>query len=434
MARPARWIAGTCIGAALLVLPAAAAAMFPGQNGRIAFVSGKGGTPNDDTSADVFILRGPGDSNPLQLTSAEGQHRHPSWSPDLKTIAYARWTNCSMGQCADEKIYLDDLSDPDPPTPRVGFDSSSVKDDRPAWSPDGKRIAYESEVTDGSGQMDILVARIDENLQTVSVVNLTNTPTVIEGKPAWSPDGKWIYYSRRGSMSTDDDIVRERSNDTTPTPQLMVFSGSPEYQAAISPDGHHICYTKGAFGSANADVFVATLTPPFGSEGATDISDTSAGAYNCEWSPQGNRVAYAEGTFQGGKLMSESPNDSDDVNNATPLTPDTPQHFDGNPNWAPKRPAFCAGKAALIAGTDRRDTLRGTRKRDVIQAHLRSDKVNARNGDDLACGSDGRDKLRGDKGSDELLGGKGRDVLDGGGGRDKCRGGPGKDKEIDCER
>ena len=111
MSRGAKWRIGLLSVAACLSLPAAALAVFPGENGRIAFVSGRGGPASDDSSADVFILDGPGDASPTQLSFQPGQHRHPAWSPDLKTIAYARWNTTN-----DEKVFLDDLSDRAQPT------------------------------------------------------------------------------------------------------------------------------------------------------------------------------------------------------------------------------------------------------------------------------------------------------------------------------
>ena len=109
---------------AFLSLPAAAPAVFPGENGKIAFVSGRGGPANDDSSADVYILNGPnGIVDPL--TTAAGQHRHPAWSPNLKTIAYARWDN-AIRQDIDEKIFIDDLSDPGPQNDRLGPHASNV--------------------------------------------------------------------------------------------------------------------------------------------------------------------------------------------------------------------------------------------------------------------------------------------------------------------
>ena len=108
--------------------------------------------------------------------------------------------------------------------------------------------------------MDILVKDITSGVTGGTVLNLTNSPTFIEGKPAWSLDGKWIYFSRRPMPPNfDDDIMRIRS-DGSGTPQFIINSATAEYQAAISPDGTKLCYTRGAFGSADADVYVAPIS------------------------------------------------------------------------------------------------------------------------------------------------------------------------------
>ena len=84
-------IAGVLSVAVLMGLPAPVQATYPGENGEIAMVSGRSCTePCDDSSSDVFLLEGIA-FDPVQLTTDAGQHRHPSWSPDLEKLAYARW-------------------------------------------------------------------------------------------------------------------------------------------------------------------------------------------------------------------------------------------------------------------------------------------------------------------------------------------------------
>ena len=200
--------------------------------------------------------------------------------------------------------------------------------------------------------------------------NLTSSPTLIEGRPTWSNDGKWIYYSRRGlPPATDDDIVRERSDNSSTVPQIIVGSGVAEYQPELAPRNDAMCFTRGPFGSANADVY--TIKPVDLLAGTqTDLSDSSAGAYNCAYSPEGDKVAFVEGVFTNGALKMKN---SNDTGASTLVTTDTPMHFDGNPDWAPKRPAFCKGKAASIAGTDDAEQLKGTSERNVIQSHKGQD-------------------------------------------------------------
>jgi len=405
--------------AVLSALPAAAQAAFPGENGAIAYVSGSSCTePCDDSSADVFLLDGPGGGT-LQITTDAGQHRHPTWSPDLTKIAYARWGS----QADNQKIFIDDLAVPGSVQNRLGPHDSTVLDDRPAWSPDGNFIAYESEVTNGSNQLDILVVDLRDN----SFINLTQTPAVTEGKPFWSPDGKQIYY--HSNLTGDQDIVREKADGSDSIATGIVTNAGNQFQGALSPDGTELCYTQGSF-SNDADIIKRTVDS---SGSPVEISSTTVteADYNCTWSPDGERIAWVTGLTSAGRLVHT---DADNPVLISLLTPDNTMAFDGNPDWAPEDPAFCQGKPATIAGTTGNDTLVGTGGKDVIAAHAGKDEISGKGGKDTICGGEDKDTLRGGGGNDKLLGEAGDDDLKGGVGKDKCDGGEGKDKESGCEK
>lgn len=71
---------------------------------------------------------------------------------------------------------------------------------RPDWSPDGKRIAYVSDVADGKGDVWIMDANGENK------VRVTPGDDSYDYNPAWSPDGRWIVYetatgSKKGPWS-----------------------------------------------------------------------------------------------------------------------------------------------------------------------------------------------------------------------------------------
>jgi Tol biopolymer transport system component len=410
-----RWTVGGILVAVLFSLPAGALAVLPGMNGEIAFVSGRGGPANDDSGADVYILDRPnGAVEPL--TSAAGQHRHPAWSPDRTEIAYALWNGAG-----DRDIWIHQAGSPARSRLEV---SLAVQEDRPSWSPDGTKLAYESEVTDGSNQMDVLIY----NLRTDQVANLTNTAVAVEGKPVWSPDGETIFYSRRANMAaTDEDIWWEPADNSEP-PAFALISATAEYQPALSPDGTELCFTRGNFGTNDADIYKVASS---GLGPQIEISDeaVTVGDFNCAWSPNGKRIAYVTGVFTAGALVSKNANDTGSI---ASLTPDVAQHFDGNPDWAAKGTA-CEGRPVTIGGSKGDDELGGSSGRDVIAAYKGDDAVRAGAGNDIVCGGPGDDRLLGQDGNDKLSGGPGNDRLRGGPGEDRCDGGPGRDRAA-CER
>ena len=416
---------GAMCAVLVATLPATAQAVFPGTNGQILFVSGRDG---GDADANTYIIDGPNDTTlgpPTDLIA--GQHRHPVWSADGRYIVYA--IRVADNGCPptnqDEDLYLHD-------TQGIGgtviFNPSAncILEDHPAFSPDGTQIAYESEV---GSQSDILITDADGT----GTTNLTNSPNVIEQTPAWSPNGRFIYFARRPTAQTELDIYRQRA-DGTGTPTFITISATNEFQPEVSPDGQQICYTAGPFGSAAADVMVTDVD---GSGSPVEISPPDAGGmpvagdadYDCGWSPDGETIAFTRATFTQGQLQFAP---SDDTGPVVPYGNNS-AFFDGNVDWA-RVPGDCNGKPATIAGDDGNDQIAGTTGKDIIVTFKGNDTVNGRGGNDQICGGKGGDTLSGAKGRDKLFGQKGGDKLNGGPDRDRCDGGPGNDAGSRCER
>ncbi|HEX6229985.1 MAG TPA: hypothetical protein VFZ41_11055 [Solirubrobacterales bacterium] len=326
--------------AALLVLPAVASAVLSGANGRIAYVSGRG---YGDAKAQLYLRVAAGstgfglNSGPFGLNTTR-QSRHPSWSPDRTKIAFARGEGEGFCPPTDCDIFVIDLTAP-VPFPQKLTNTPMINEDRPAWSPDGTRIAYESEVTNGSNQTDILVDPVGEG----ATLNLTNTGGAgqSEGKPAWTPDSSEIYYHKGDPTKENSlDVVKEPATGGAVT-NIVASPAVNEFQPSLSPDGKQLCFTRGTgvgF-NATADVMVSLAN----GGGQLDLSDDAVGGnYNCTWSPTGLLVAYVTGTFSTGDLYLE---DADDTSFPLPVEA-VPSVFDGNPDWAPDGRPECEDVAA----------------------------------------------------------------------------------------
>jgi Tol biopolymer transport system component len=340
--------------AGLAALPVSAGAVLSGENGRILFASGR--DADNDAQAQLHLLPVPGSTGggtvSPAITSAPLQHRHPTWSPDRTKVAYAAGSpSCAPTKC---DIYVLDLTDPDA-TPQNITSSPTVNEDRPAWSPDGSRIAYESEVSNASGQLDILVDSAPFSSADADL-NLTTSGT-IDSKPAWSPNSATLYYSvgnvnvPPNAANNDVRIFQEPANNSGTATELVHISGAHTFQPSISPDGTRICYTisTGVGLNASAGILVAPLSSA--SSGIV-LAASGVGDYNCTWSPDGFFVAYVTGTFSTGKLVMER------ADNTSPFPIDLAQdpggdNFDGNPDWAPDARPVCPNSTVTIAPNQR---------------------------------------------------------------------------------
>ena len=162
----------------------------------------------------------------------------------------------------------------------------TVSDQRqtaPAWSPDGKWIAYQSDY-DGDEQWDIFLV----SPKTGKVVNLTQTREIAEMNPTWSPDGRYLAYEVKPKTSAAveidiyDMVMREVKHLTTSTPQ-----DKRNVNPIWSKDGKYIVYTQRQAKGTDSNIFIADvetgkstlLTPHEGEQlyFANDFASTGSG-------------------------------------------------------------------------------------------------------------------------------------------------------------
>ncbi len=113
--------------------------------------------------------------------------------------------------------------------------TSEIAERDPAWSPDGKSVAYFS---DESGEYRLHV-RGQEGLGEVKKYPLGESPSFFY-VPTWSPDGKRIAYSdKHGSY-----WILTLTNGTSLKIDSSVYGGSNPTSLTWSPDSRWLAYTR----------------------------------------------------------------------------------------------------------------------------------------------------------------------------------------------
>jgi tricorn protease len=115
--------------------------------------------------------------------SPAASDRDPAWSPDGKSIAYF---SDASGEYALEIRDQNGLGEPR----RIPLGNPPVFPSNPRWSPDSKKIAY----TDH--QLNLCYIDLDKP-QPVHIDKDTYAGGGGGLTPAWSPDSKWIAYTRK---------------------------------------------------------------------------------------------------------------------------------------------------------------------------------------------------------------------------------------------
>lgn len=135
----------------------------------------------------------------INVTSHFAQDSNPAWSPDGEYIAFESYGSQREPRWfgGGKSIYVMDLNNyvnNNPPNQQSNNKAwrtvpRSIQAVEPAWSPNGHYIA----VAGWSNNMDyndIFVVRVyDSDFQ-----QITDTPTVAEYNPNWSPEGEMLVY------------------------------------------------------------------------------------------------------------------------------------------------------------------------------------------------------------------------------------------------
>lgn len=186
----------------------------------------------------------------------------PNWFPDSQALVFAAERGTERSD-----VYRMNLDG----SGRRQLTDDPANDSAPAVSPDGTRIAFESD-RDGNYEIYVIDARGG------NPVRLTTDPAR-DLAPAWSPDGRQLVFTSDRDNRASADVYRMNA-DGSGVERLT--SDLSNWAPQFSPDGQQVAV------QVDLDVHVINLAD--GSR--RSLTSDPMNGMNPSWSPDGNRIAF----------------------------------------------------------------------------------------------------------------------------------------------
>lgn len=215
--------------------------------------------------------------NPQILLRSEEPLMSPAWSPDGKRIAYVSF------ESKNSVIYVQDILSGN----RIKVADNEGINSAPAWSPDGTRLAMTLSM---NGNPDIYIMHLASRTTQQLTFN-----RAIDTEPVWTADGNKIAFtSDRGGSAQIYEISAIGGNA-----KRLTFDGSYNARPRYSPDGNTMAHVS----ARNGNYRIALLEI---NSGYSTILTNSNLDESPSFAPNGSMIMYATTTRNGSELAAVS--------------------------------------------------------------------------------------------------------------------------------
>jgi len=280
------------------------------RNGKIAFTS------NRDGNLEIYVMNSDG-TNQIRLTDNTIHDAHPAWSPDGRRIAFisqgttGAFAIFSMNAAGTEKIEITPVNSQLPASFPYSWGWTI------SWSPNGQQLSFR----DGAG---IYIVNADGSGRRFLTSGVN---------PAWSPDGSKILFIDNSIFGSRLRTIRPDGTDPQFLPPLPDFY-SWYYDATWSSSGNEIATT--AFDGANEIIFI---TDADGTNVRKSVSFCAAPSLGCsrlanvDWSPDDKTIIFY--------VLSTGEIHSQDIDGGAPRQITNTPGSNSHPSWQALPTAAC---------------------------------------------------------------------------------------------
>lgn len=235
---------------------------------------------NRNGNWEIYIMN-PDGSQQVRLTNHRAADFNPVFSPTGEEILFV------SERSGERDLYI---MRADGGGERPVFRTASAYRDDPAWSPDGKKIAY-MQLDREAKQTIVYTARADGT----SVTRIVEMEKADGEEPVWSPDGTEIAFVVVDEIHWASRQIRFANLKTRKQGTLLPDDVPRMYQPAWSPANNKIAFVW--LRPAQRSIFMVNRD----GSGLQQIVDGLVSAP--AWSPSGDELVYSQGTGNGTQIF-----------------------------------------------------------------------------------------------------------------------------------